>query len=56
MTNRVCKISGCSLKLMVGRFLMLKEALQKPSLILRLENFRLLHRINYYTNDCSVYF
>ena len=34
----------------------LKEALQKPSLILRLENFRLLHRLNYCTNDCSGYF
>ena len=33
-----------------------KEALQKPSLILRLENFHLLHRLNYCTNDCSGYF
>ena len=34
----------------------IKEALQKPSLILRLENFHLLHRLNYCTNDCSGYF
>ena len=33
-----------------------EEALQKPSLILRLENFHLLHRLNYCTNDCSGYF
>ena len=33
-----------------------REALQKPSLILRLENFHLLHRLNYCTNDCSGYF
>ena len=34
----------------------LKEALQKPSLTLRPENFCLLHRLNFYANDCSGYF
>lgn len=34
----------------------LKEALQKPSLILYPENFCLLHRLNFYANDCSGYF
>ena len=34
----------------------LKEALQKPSLILRPENFCLLHKLNFYANDCSGYF
>ena len=33
-----------------------KEALQKPSLILRPENFCLLHRLNFCANDCSGYF
>ena len=39
-----------------GELSQIKEALQKPSLILRLENFHLLHRLNYCTNDCSGYF
>ena len=34
----------------------LKEALQKPSLILRPENFCLLHKPNFCANDCSGYF
>ena len=34
----------------------LKEALQKPSLILRPENFCLLHKLNFCANDCSGYF
>ena len=34
----------------------LKEALQKPSLILRPESFYLLHRPNFCANDCSGYF
>ena len=34
----------------------LKEALQKPSLILRPENFCLLHNPNFCANDCSGYF
>ena len=34
----------------------LEEALQKPSLILRPENFYLLHRPNFCANDCSGYF
>ena len=34
----------------------LKEALQKPSLILRSESFCLLHRLNFCANDCSGYF
>ena len=34
----------------------LKEALQKPSLILRPESFYLLHRSNFCANDCSGYF
>ena len=34
----------------------LKEALQKPSLILRPENSCLLHKINCCANDCSGYF
>ena len=33
-----------------------KEALQKPSLILRPESFYLLHRPNFCANDCSGYF
>ena len=33
-----------------------KEALQKPSLILRPESFYLLHRLNFCANDCSGYF
>ena len=33
-----------------------KEALQKPSLILRPENFCLLHKLNFCANDCSGYF
>ena len=33
-----------------------KEALQKPSLILRSESFCLLHRLNFCANDCSGYF
>ena len=33
-----------------------KEALQKPSLILRPENFCLLHNPNFCANDCSGYF
>lgn len=33
-----------------------KEALQKPSLILRPENFCLLHKPNFCANDCSGYF
>ena len=33
-----------------------KEALQKPSLILRPESFYLLHRSNFCANDCSGYF
>ena len=33
-----------------------KEALQKPSLILRHENFCLLHKLNFCANDCSGYF
>ena len=32
-----------------------KEALQKPSLILRPENFCLLHKLNFCANDCSGY-
>ncbi len=32
------------------------EALQKPSLILRPENFCLLHKPNFCANDCSGYF
>ena len=40
----------------LGPIVTFKEALQKPSLILRLENFHLLHRLNYCTNDCSGYF
>ena len=32
------------------------EALQKPSLILRPENFCLLHKLNFCANDCSGYF
>lgn len=32
------------------------EALQKPSLILRHENFCLLHKLNFCANDCSGYF
>ena len=34
----------------------IKEALQKPSLILRPESFYLLHRPNFCANDCSGYF
>ena len=34
----------------------IKEALQKPSLILRSESFCLLHRLNFCANDCSGYF
>ena len=34
----------------------LQEALQKPSLILRPENFCLLHNPNFCANDCSGYF
>ena len=33
-----------------------REALQKPSLILRPESFYLLHRPNFCANDCSGYF
>ena len=33
-----------------------REALQKPSLILRPENFCLLHKPNFCANDCSGYF
>ena len=33
-----------------------REALQKPSLILRPENFCLLHKLNFCANDCSGYF
>ena len=33
-----------------------KEALQKPSLILRPENFCLLHKPDFCANDCSGYF
>ncbi len=33
-----------------------KEALQKPSLILRPENFCLLHKPNFCADDCSGYF
>ena len=33
-----------------------KEALQNPSLILRPENFCLLHKLNFCANDCSGYF
>ena len=36
--------------------MMLEEALQKPSLILRPESFYLLHRSNFCANDCSGYF
>ena len=32
------------------------EALQKPSIILRHENFCLLHKLNFCANDCSGYF
>ena len=34
----------------------LKEALQKPSLILRPENFCLLYKLNFCANNCSGYF
>ena len=37
-------------------FRIVKEALQKPSLILRPENFCLLHKLNFCANDCSGYF
>ena len=37
-------------------YIALKEALQKPSLILRPENFCLLHKLNFCANDCSGYF
>ena len=40
----------------VAQTLLAKEALQKPSLILRSESFCLLHRLNFYANDCSGYF
>ena len=39
-----------------GKTTTFKEALQKPSLILRPENFCLLHKLNFCANDCSGYF
>lgn len=34
----------------------IREALQKPCLILCPENFCLLHKLNFCANDCSGYF